>query len=86
MALSVEEAIRIVSRLRVLEHVVGALVRDLALQAGQTADDMAQTAEEAKAFFESKAPHDEAIYLTAAVDRLYQQIAADMRPSGTPRT
>jgi len=79
MPLSDEDALRIVSRLRVLEQVVGALVRDLALQAGQTADDIAEQAETAKMFFEQKASADEAVYLTAAVDRLYQQIAADMR-------
>lgn len=83
MPLSDEDTLRLVSRLRVLEHVIGALVRDLALAGGQTADDMARHAEAAKAFFERHATVEEAIYLTAAVDRLYQQIAADMRSQGS---
>jgi hypothetical protein len=79
MPLSDEDALRLVTRLRVLEHVVGALVRDLAIANGQTADDIARHAEAAKTFFENAATPNEAVYLTAAVDRLYQQIAADMR-------
>jgi hypothetical protein len=80
MPLSDEDALRIVARLRVLEHVVGAMFRDLATATGRTADDVARHAEEIKEFFERNVPAGlNEIHLNAAVDRLFQQIVADMR-------
>ena len=77
MPLSDEDAVRLIARIQVLEHVVGVLVRELAVTNGMTADDVAAHAESAKKFFEERKPANE-LYLTAAVDRLFQQIVADI--------
>jgi hypothetical protein len=84
MALSDEDAFRIVARLTVVEHVVGLLFREHAIAGGKTADDVTRYAETVKQFFETKLPTGLAeMHINAAVDRLFQQMAADIGNLGS---
>jgi hypothetical protein len=84
MSLTDADILRIVARLTVLEHVVGLMFRETAIGAGKTADEVTQYAETVKQYVEDKLPPGVTeMAINAEVDRLFQQIAADIRTLGS---
>lgn len=82
-----DDTMILIARLIVLEQLVAVLIRERAIEAGKTADDVARYADEIKTYFESsdRTPRIQD-FLTAAVDRLFQQISADLRARENPET
>ena len=80
------DMLTIVARLTVLEHLVASMFRESVIGSGRTADDVALYAESVKSFFENKIPVGQAeITINAQVDRLFQQVVADLRSQGIPQ-
>jgi uncharacterized lipoprotein YddW (UPF0748 family) len=87
MTLDHDDTMIVIARLIVVEQLVATMIRERAIETGKSADDVARYAEEIKTNFESsdRTPRMQD-FLTGAVDRLFQQIAADVRARENPET
>lgn len=86
MTLDHEDTMSLIARLILLEHVVGVLIRERAIENGKTANDVARYAEDIKSFFEDQGQFTARMEaaLAGAVDRFFQQISADIRNRENP--